>query len=505
MFDAAKADRIIGFFERVLRLPDTTGDDGQPRFFLLEAWQKFVIGSLFGWVDSQGLRRFRDAYIEVGKGNGKSPMCAGIGLYGLVADGERAAEIYAAAVTREQARILWTDAQRMVECSRALSSRVDVSVANLACPSTMSFFRSVSSEHRGLDGKRPHMGLLDELHEHPTSMVTTKIRAGAKGRPQPLFVEITNSGVDRTSICWQHHEHSRRVVEGTTEDDRWFAYVCGLDEGDDPLLDPSCWPKANPNLGVSISPDYLERQVATAMNVQGETNTILRLNFCVWTQAISREFAAEAWQACAVTVPDAELLGAPCYAGLDLGLEDDLSAFVLIWALPDGRVVVRPTMWVPRGTLERRHDRPYDAWVRDGALRVTEGTATDYDQVEREVIALCHEHGVREVAYDKRFAEHMRLHFEADGIVCWDTPQGFQLNLSIVRLRQLVSERLLCHGGHPVLAWMADNFVTRKGRDGDVRPDKASAAEKIDGMVALCMAIDRLIRQPEGFRGVLLL
>lgn len=490
-FDAARADVAIGFFETVLRLPDTADAHGDPLLFILQPWQAFIIGSLFGWVGRDDCRRFREAYIETGKGSGKTPLCAGIGLFGLVLDGEQAAEIYSAATTADQAKIMWRDAQRMVACSPELASLIQTHVNNLAYPATFSWFRPVSSEHRGLDGKRPHMGLMDEIHEHPSGIVVHKIRAGAKRRKNPLFVEITNAGFDRTSICWAHHEHSRKILEGVIEDDRWFAYVCALDEGDDPLADPACWVKTNPNLGVTPTQEYLARQVENARNIPAETNAVLRLNFCVWTQAITRFVDPGAWAACNALIPDAELEGRPCYAGLDLGETDDLSAFARVWLLEDGRLVVRMRYWLPAAALTKHPDRPYDQWQRAGLLDVTPGNITDFDQVEETVLALCQDSGVIELAYDKRFAQQMALHLQGAGVTCVDQPQGFYLNEAIRFWSAKMQAGQLCHGGDPILAWMADNAVTREGRNKDVRLDKEASKEKIDGLVAMTMACAR--------------
>ena len=271
-FDHDAAERALRFFG-FLQLAE--GEfAGKP--FNLELWQQFIIGSLFGWMGADGYRRFRKAYIEIGKGNGKSPLAAGVGLYGLVADGEAGAEIYSAAVTRDQAGILWTDAKHMVEASAALRDRIDINVSNLAFSATNSYFRPVSSEARSLDGKRVFMALVDELHEHRTPMVVDKMQAGTKGRRQPLIFEITNSGYDRTSVCWQHHEYSRQILEGTLEDDGWFAYIAALDEGDD-YRDRDVWIKANPNLGVSITHKYLEEQVREADGMPAKANIVKRL------------------------------------------------------------------------------------------------------------------------------------------------------------------------------------------------------------------------------------
>lgn len=504
VFNETAADHAIEFFENFLRLPDTVDQHGDPKPFLLQPWQAFVIGSLFGWKwKASGFRRFRNAYIEIGKGNGKTPLCAGIGLYGLLMDGERAPEIYAAAVDRDQAQIMFRDAVRIADASPLLEGRVKKSGANPVHNLSygLGFFRPFSREQGAKSGTRPHMGLIDEVHEHPSAEVVNKMRAGAKKNMNALFVEITNSGFDRTTVCYQHHQHSQRVLQQVVTDERWFAYVCALDEGDDPLNDRDCRIKANPNLGVSIGHEYLEDQVAAAKNIPAETNTVLRLNFCVWTQANTRFFDIAKWQACNATVHDEELVGLPCYGGLDLGQSDDFSAFAKVWILEDGRIAVRVRFWVPRSAIEKYPNRPYVEWERAGILEVTEGEVSDLDVIEQAVIEDCHQWAVRELAYDKRFAQQMALHLEGAGITCLDTPQGFQLNEAIRFLSDHVVNGTLCHGGDLILGWMAGNAVVRHGRHGEVRFDKEKASEKFDGIVAVTMASDRIVRNGDDGAG----
>lgn len=496
-FDATAADHIIDFFETVLRLSDTLGDDGDPIPFLLTPANTFIVGSIFGWKIAPSLggwRRYREAYIEMGKGNAKTPLFSGIGLYGLVMDGEQAAEIYSAATGIEQAKILWRDAQRMVDASPELNAIIHQSQNNLAYEPTMSFFRPVSNEKRGKSGPRPHMALMDEMHEYADGVIVNKLRAGAKRRKQPFFGAITNSGFDRTSICWQHHEHARKIAEGILEDDRFFGYVCALDEGDDFLHDPSCHAKANPNLGSVIQQPYLDRQVANALHIPAETNTVLRLNGCVWTQAHAAYFDRGKWDGCQVA-SDAELIGRPCYGGLDLGQSDDFTAWVRIWLLADGRVGVRCRFWIPRAALLKYPERPYDQWERAGILTITEGDTTDLDLVELAVIEDCRDSGVLEVSYDKRFASQLALHMQGVGIVCVDTPQGFFLNESIRKVSEWVVRGLLCHNHHAILGWMADNVVVVPGRQGELRIDKQRSKEKIDGISALTMAASRALAE----------
>uniref|UniRef100_A0A6M3J7L9 Putative terminase n=1 Tax=viral metagenome TaxID=1070528 RepID=A0A6M3J7L9_9ZZZZ len=497
-FNEAKADRVIAFFETILRLPDTTGEDGSPKPFILQPWQAFIVGSLIGWELNDRTRRFQDAYIEVGKGNGKTPLAAGLGLFGLTMDGELAAEVYAAAVTLEQARICWRDAEGMVKCSPALQKQLDLSVANIAHRQSRSYFRAISSEHRGLDGKRPHFGIIDEIHEHPDAQVVTKMRAGRKGRRQPLFIEITNAGFDKTTICGQHHEKSRKMLEGLIDDDRWFAYVASLDEKEDPLNDSSCWIKANPNLGVSIRRDYLETQVRTAKDIPSETNMVLRLNFCIWTRAVARYIPAGTWAACEGVLDDAELAAAECYGGIDLGETDDFSCWARAWRLSDGRIGVKVKTFVPEAAEQVKLDRPYRAWQQAGSLEITDGNQADFDRIEDVIRTDCQDGGILQVGYDKRFALQMAQHLMGDGIVMVDTPQGFYFNEALRWFSKLVQEQKIVHDGDPLLAWMIDNAVTIPGRERQIRLAKDKATEKMDGVSALIMALDRAMRdQPE--------
>lgn len=498
-FNEQAADHAIGFIERWVRLPDTSDDDGNAKPFILQPWQAFIVGSLFGWKwEASGYRRFRNAFIEIGKGNGKTPLLAAIGLYGLTMDGQKAPEVYAAAADRDQAMIMFRDAVRMADASPEIAKRIRKTgiehVTNLAYG--LGFFRPFSREQSSKSGTRPHMGLIDEVHEHPNADIVNKIRAGAKGNMDALFPEITNSGWDRTSVCWQHHEHSRRIVEQTVEDDRWFSYVCTLDEGDDPIADEACWPKVNPNLGVSIQPEYLRDQVSAAKHIPVEKNTVLRLNFCVWTQQQTRAIDMVKWRGCQPLPPESQLLGKPCYGALDLGQTDDFTAWVRIWDMEDGRLAVKVRFWLPQLALEKYPHRPYRQWQEAGLLEITEGDTTDYDRVEEAVLEDCQRDGVREVAYDKRFAEQLAQHLIGAGVTMIDQPQGFQLNEAIRRKGELIVAGELCHGHNAILDWMADNYVVREGLKGDVRPDKEKAAEKIDGQVALDMVLAIWVRQP---------
>lgn len=511
-WSVAEAQHGIDFFEEVLHLPEVAPGE-PPMPFLLHPSQDFIVGSIFGWLTRDDVRRFRVAYIEEAKGQGKSPMAAGIGLKCFVADGEASPEVYTAATMRDQARICWNDARVMVEASPWLVDRhITVRENALLAPASGGIFKPVSSEARGLEGKRVHCAILDEIHEHPNGDVVSKMRAGTKGRPQPLIVEITNSGFDRTSICWEHHEYSSKILRGVIQADHWFAYICGLDEGDD-WHDPKVWKKANPLLGTgvrttleerrrkpylrtTIGPKYLQERIAEADGIPSEEAKVQRLNFCIWTRGKVQWMPFEQWQACDAVVPDEELHDLPCFGGIDLGQSDDFSAAVLVWPRPDVWVV-RAWCWIPEAVKDTKPDRPYDDWEQRGELIIHPGEVTDLDRLEDDLVRLWQPYRqIKEVGYDRRHASQLALRMTNEHeYTMIDTPQGFFLSEAVGEIERRIKTTSLAHGGHAVLGWMFDNVIIKTNRDGLKKIDRGATKEKVDGMVALANAVDRIIRQ----------
>lgn len=517
-----EACRVVEFFREVLWLPEETAagetiDDDAPEAspFILQPWQAFISASLMGWYTVAGFRRFRDCFLEVSKGSGKTSWGAGMMLYLLVADGQRGAQVYFAAVTKDQAKLAFADAEKMVNASPALKGLIRQTVNNFAVLETGSFLRPISSEKRGLDGKRVHGALLDEEHEHSTPDVVSKVRRGTKGNRNALVIRTTNSGFDRTSICWHDHDYSRRVLEGIITEESWFAYVAGLDpcakhldEGKEfPLEDcPDCddwrvegphYLKANPNLGVSVSWNYYRELVRQAKGREDSVSDLLRFNFNVWTQAYSRAISVAKWNACQPMPSEEELIGCPCFGGLDLGESDDFSAWERIWLLPDGRVAVKSRFWVPQIALERHPDRPYDEWKRAGLLTVTEGDVTDFAALRETIEDDCRRDGVIAIAYDPRSATETAQVLSGAGITMVKTIQGWALNEALDRTLDLIITGQLCHGGNLILSWMAANVVTLHGTKGDQRIAKEKAPDKIDGIAALVTVVDwAIVRKP---------
>jgi phage terminase large subunit-like protein len=514
-FDTEKARQAFAFFENVLRL---NGGEYEGDPFRLEPWQAFIVGSLFGWVKQDGARRFQTAYIEIGKGNGKSPIAAGIGLFGLIADQEPRAEIYAAATKKDQAQILFRDAVAMVDQSPLLANRLTKSGVNpvwqLTDVRSGSWFKPISADD-GQSGPRPHIALVDEVHEHRDSNVINMLRAGFKGRRQPLMVEITNSGVDRTSICYQHHEYSLRVVSGNDENDTWFAYVCALDDGDKPFDDPTCWPKANPNIDVSIKPAYLQGQIREAQGMPAQSSIVRRLNFCEWVDAINPWIDGGIWIAAEVPREEwAPPAGIKPVAGIDLGGTKDLTAAGLVWP-PEGPgdpVFAKIEGWTPRETLFERSkvDKvPYDLWVEQGHLIATPGRAVDYKWLAYRLGEWREEYGLERVAFDFYKMKYLQAELDDLGLEFELIPhgQGWQRSKdsglwmphSITCIEGLLSSRRLRVCKNPALTFASASAVTEMDPQENRRFSKRKAKGRIDPLVALTMAVGlALDAEPQG-------
>lgn len=509
VWDVDAAARAIGFCEDVLCL---NGGEYEGSPFLLSPWQTFIVGSIFGWKTTDGYRRFRSVYIETAKGSGKSPLAAAIGLYGMVADGEARAEIYAAATKKDQAMILFRDAVAMVDQSPILAERVEKSgrgekVWNLAHHSSGSFFRPISADD-GQSGPRPHVALLDEIHEHKTRMVVDMMRAGTKSRRQALIVMITNSGHDRTTICYEYHEYGIAVCKGDKLDDSFFGFICSLDVGEDPFKSEACWPKVNPNLLYGKPGDanggvpgykYLREQVTEANGMPAKESTVRRLNFCQWVDAANPWISAERWMGCERQFDLDDLpMGERCFGGLDLSGARDLTALALYFPRLRRALV---EFWTPKGSL---HDRvrtdkvPYDAWLRDGYIHATDGMAVDYAAVAIRLGELAVRFNVEAVAFDPYRIKYFQPELEAEGIAVplishgqgyyKAGDSGLWMPRSIEVMEKALTEQTLEVMLNPCLRWNAASAVLEADQKDNRIFAKRKSTGRIDGVVALAMA-----------------
>lgn len=510
MFDSRAAAVVLRFFERVL--VHSKGEwAGRP--FVLSAWQRAIVREIFGRKLSSGERQYRTAYIEVPRKNGKSTLAAGLALALLFADGEPGAEIYSAAADREQASIVFEEAQRMVEASPHLSKLAQVYKRAIVVPGTHSVYRVLSADAYTKHGLNAHGIIFDELHAQPNRELWDVLTTSTGARRQPLTVAITTAGYDRESICWEQHEYARQIAQGIIEDQSFFGYIAAADESDD-WLDESVWAKANPGLGDTVKLDYLRNEARRAQLTPAYQNTFRRLHLDQWTQQETRWLSLDRWDACGAPFDPKLLDGAACYGGLDLASSSDIAAFVLCFPSEAGeeeRYTWLPFFWIPQeNMIERaRKDRvPYDAWVRDGLMTATEGNVIDYAYIVRDIEALGERYNIKEIAFDRWGAFQVSQALVAAGFEMVGFGQGFASMAAPTKdLLRLVLDGKLRHGGQPVLRWMADNLVVSTDPAGNVKPNKAKSTEKIDGMVAGIMALDRATRQQGGSvyeaRGVL--
>lgn len=505
-FDVERAEHVIAFFHRFLR--HYKGKWAGQRFEL-QPWQAFVLWCLFGWVREDGTRRYRMAYLEVPRKNGKSTLAAGIALYLLAADGEAGADVYALATKRDQARIVWGDAKRMVQRSPALRREIVCHVANMAIEETASKFEPLGSDVNTLDGLNPHGAIIDELHAHGTRDLWDVITSALGARAEPLVLAITTAGRDPFSVCREQHDYGENILEEVIEDDSYFAFIATIDEGEegkegDDWQDPATWAKANPNLGTSLSFEYLEDQFRRARASPAAQNAAKRYHLNVWTQQAGRAIALQAWDRCDAEVDLEALRDLPCYGGLDLANTRDIAAFVLVWALGGGRFAAWPWFWVPAEWRDQATRQvPYKAWIRDGWLDATPGDIIDHDYICERVEKLADKFDLRQIAFDRWGSTQVQKRLGDAGLELVGHGQGFaSMSAPTTELLALVRTRKLAHGGHPVLRWMANNLVTREDASGNLKPDRAKSRDKIDGIVALIMGIDRATRDEGEGRSV---
>lgn len=529
-WDVEAADRAIRFFETVLTVEvEEPDDDGNMRSFAKpfcpQPWQAFIIGSLFGWKNgNNGLRRFRRAYIEIGKGNGKSPIAAGIGHYMLAACGKLRAEVYSAATDIDQASILFRDAVAMMDRSPALCRRLTQNGLNpvwqINHPASSSFFKPISSEKKGKSGIRPFCSLVDEIHEHRDNSVIEMLRAGTKGNQEALQVEITNSGFDKKSVCGLEHDYAVNIVTGVIENDAFFAFVCSLDDDDDPFEDETCWIKANPNLGISIHYEFIREQVREARGMPSKEGIVRRLHFCQWTDAETAAISRKIWMACQKKL-DIDVIrdkAIACFGGLDLSGGGDLVAYTLTWVLDNRRdqerFASKTWFWTPADTIRDREktDRaPYTQWVKEKYLTTVPGSYVHYGYIADELIGLCGHFKPRMIGADQYGLSRLREQLSDRGVSLPIVvhPQGFNQRRvgkledgpegaedvslwmpdSINKLETALFDKRVDIEPNPVLTMCAANAVYKSNLTGHRMFDKEKAVNRIDGMVSFAMSI----------------
>lgn len=460
-------------------------------------WQERIIRDVFGTLRPDGTRQYRVVYAELPKKCGKSETAAAISNYLLFADGEIGAEVYYAAVDRDQAALCYNVAAQMVEWSPALSRRAKVirSTKRIWVPETASFSRVLSADVPNKHGINLSGCVIDELHAHPNRELFDVLTQGAgEARAQPLWFIITTAGFDRNSICWELHEKARQVLNGTVDDPTFYPVLYGVPEDAD-WEDPKEWEKANPSLGRIFTIDRMMEAYKAAKGNPVQENLFRRLRLNQWTASETRWLDVKTWDAC---VADCEILkGTPCYGGLDLSSTQDLTAFALCFPQGDD-YHLRVHFWLPADGINDREKRdrvPYQMWARDGWLTLTPGNVIDYECILRDLQEYRSQYDIREIAFDRWNMELLRQKLNTDYFTMVEFGQGYKsMSPATKEFERLVLSGKVHHDANPILRWNLDNTVIAMDEAGGAKPNKAKSTQRIDGVVASIMALDRALR-----------
>jgi phage terminase large subunit-like protein len=504
MFDDKKADRAAKFIEL---LKHTKGRFHGQTFRLLP-WQEQIIRDVYGTVNPDGTRQYRTVYIEIPKKNGKSELAAAVALKQLCADGEQRAEVYGCAADRQQASLVFDVAVDMVGQDPTLSKVVRPLLATkrlIYLPSN-SFYQVLSAEAYTKHGVNASAVIFDELHVQPNRELWDVMTKGAGiSRTQPLVFAITTAGFDRNSVCWELHQYALDVKEGRKIDTSFYGAVWSAGDDDD-WADPEVWSRANPSLGQTFTLDALKIEFTKAMNSPVDENTFRQLHLNQWVKQSTRWMPMHQWDACEGDVDPDYLMGRECYCGLDLASSVDIAAFVMVFP-PNAMELAQdenapfrviPRFWVPEEGMRNRVRKdhvPYDQWSAQGYLKATEGAVISYAEIERDIQELGDKYRISEIAFDRWGAVQMRQNLEGAGFTMVDFGQGYRdMSPPTKELLNLVLQRRIRHDGHPVLRWMADNVTVTRDPAENLKPDKAKSTERIDGIVATIMGLDRALK-----------
>ena len=487
-FDKEAASKAIGFIETFCT--HTKGELTGSKL-KLEKWQKKIIGDLFGWKKKDGLRKYRTAYIQVPRKNGKSTLCAAIGLYMLYADSERGSEIYSAAGDRAQAGIVFEIAKQMILNNIELSKRAKVFRNSITNESKGNFYQAISSDSKTKHGLNANCIIFDELHTQVNRSLWDTLLTSTGARRNPLCIAITTAGYDRQSICWEIYNYGKKVQDNIIKDESFYSciYEC---ENDDDVLDEKNWKKANPNYGISLRKEYMQREAQRAVDVPSYSNTFKRLMLNVWTDSQTAWIGNKEWDSCKQDFNIEQFKNKECWLGLDLASTRDISALVLLFKDEDCFYVV-PYFFIPKENAKKRSERDkvdYLTWEQQGHLITTEGDVADYNFIKQKILELGNEYLIQSICYDRWNASQLVIDLTNEGVPMEPFGQGFvSLSAPSKQVESLILSKKIIHDGNPVLKWMISNTVMEEDAAGNIKPSKKKSTEKIDGVVSLIMSV----------------
>ena len=497
-YDEAEADRAVEFIQTYMA---HVKGEWAGRQFKLEPWQRETVTKLFGWKRPDGSRKYRKLFCFVPRKNGKTTFGAALALYCLLADREPGAEVYSVAADRDQAAIMFDVAKGMVEQSGALERRCEIYRRAIVVPSTGSAYHVLSADAPTKHGKNSSAVLFDELHAQPNRELYDVMKTSQGSRRQPLFLMFTTAGYDRQSVCWEEYEYACKVRDGVIVDETYLPVIYEA-KIDDDWTDPKVWARANPNLGVSVKPEFLADECRRAQESPAYQNTFRRLYLDQWTEQAERWLDMDVWDRNAGPIEWQGYIDRICFGGLDLASTSDIAALALVFSDEDGGFSCKWRLWVPEETMVRRAKKDriqYDVWAREGFLTITDGNTTDYDVIREEIKQIATDFRLTELAYDRWNATQIVTQLQEDGATMVPFGQGYQSMAAPTKeLEKLLRGGMFRHGNNPVLRWMASNIAVKQDPAGNMKPAKDKSADKIDGLVAAIMALGRAIVNPGG-------
>lgn len=495
-FDRKRANKPCKFIECLCHVKGPKAGE----CIHLEDWQCFIITTIFGWVDDNGYRRFSQAYIEVGRGNGKSTFCSGIGLYMLCADGELGADIYSFATTRDQARIVFDDALAMARGNKDLQRYYGLTPLNnsMVIIGTNSKFLPKSADAGTLDGLNTHLGIIDELHAHKTRKVYDVVNSSTSKRSQSLIFTITTAGYILDGICMERRRTVGHVLDGSVIDEALFGIIYTIDEDDDWQSEISL-KKANPNWGISVNPKQIMSELISAKLNTSAQKEYLTKHLDVWVNSDHQWLKMEHYRQCIdSSLKESDFYGEYAIYGLDLASKLDISALIrLHWREIDGVIhyYVFPYFYLPADAVHSSDNSQYEGWSKDEYIQTTDGPITDLNALQEWIAEDVKQYSVLSVAYDPMQATQMSQNLLGDGVPMVELAQNLK-NMSepMKQVQALIYTGRLHIADNPVMHWMASNVVCHTDAKENIYPRKEKVQNKIDGMVALIMAINQAIQ-----------
>lgn len=499
VFDENKASAPCIFIELLPHIKGKWAREG--RLLTLEPWQCFIVTTVFGWVHREtGLRRYREGYVEVPRKNAKSTLSSGIALYMLSADGEHGAEVYSAATTRDQARIVFDDSRAMVERSPDMRTHLGVAILahSITVARTGSKYLPLAAEASTQDGLNVHCAIVDELHAHKKRDLYDVLDTARGAREQSLLWLITTAGPDLSGICYERRTHITKILDRVVDDPNMFGIIYTIDEGDDPQ-EPANWAKANPNWMVSVLPDDMYAAARKAAAMPSALNNFLTKRLNVWVNGESPWMDMRAWERCADrTLSLADFAGEPCYAGLDLAEKKDFAALVLAFQR-DGIWYLFSRLYLNELAVQESGNAHLSGWSRSGYVQVTDGDVTDFNVIAEDMRKYCRDFDMQEIAYDPALSSYFARTLIDEGLPLVEiTQRAMFFTPPLIQVENLVLEKKLRFDGNPVMTWMVSNLVVKVSKFNELRaPTKERPENKIDGAIAMLMALGRAMANTE--------